>query len=65
VAMTQWLTMVHWKGGQMWLGTLLEFPDVMTQGATVEEFEKNIKDAYRVLILEDAPADHLTKEIAV
>jgi hypothetical protein len=23
------------------------------------------KDAYRVLILEDVPADHLTKEIAV
>jgi hypothetical protein len=26
---------------------------------------ENIKDAYRVLILEDVPSDHLTKEIAV
>jgi predicted RNase H-like HicB family nuclease len=65
VAMPQRLTMVYWKGEQMWLGKLLEFPDVMTQGETVEELEENIKDAYRVLILEDVPADHLTKEIAV
>jgi len=65
VAMPQRLTMVYWKSEQMWLGKLLEFPDVMTQGETVEELEENIKDAYRVLILEDVPADHLTKEIAV
>jgi predicted RNase H-like HicB family nuclease len=65
LAMPQRLTMVYWKGEQMWLGKLLEFPDVMTQGETVEELEENIKDAYRVLILEDVPADHLTKEIAV
>jgi len=65
VAVPQRLTMVYWKGERMWLGKLLEFPDVMTQGETVEELEESIKDAYRVLILEDVPADHLRKEIAV
>ena len=59
--MPQRLTMVYWKGEQMWLGKLLEFPVVMTQGETVEELEENIKDAYRVLILEDVPADYLDK----
>ena len=59
------LKMVYWKGEQMWLGKLLECPDVMTQGETVEELEENIKDAYRVLVLEGVPTDHLTKEIAV
>jgi hypothetical protein len=34
--MPQRLTMVYWKGEQMWLGKLLEFPVVMTQGETVE-----------------------------
>jgi predicted RNase H-like HicB family nuclease len=65
VAVPQRLTMVYRKGEQTWLGKLLEFPDVMTQGETFEELDANIKDAYRVLILEDVPADHLTKEIGV
>ncbi len=63
--MPQRLTMVYWRGEQMWLGKLLEFPDVMTQGETVEELEENIKDAYRVLSNEEAPADCLAKVIAV
>jgi predicted RNase H-like HicB family nuclease len=63
--MPQQLTMVYWKGERMWLGKLLEFPEIMTQGETVEELEENIRDAYRVTILEDVPADHLTKAIAM
>lgn len=63
--MPQRLTMVYWKGERMWLGKLLEFPDVMTQGETVEELEENIKDAYRVLSNGEAPADCLAEVIAV
>jgi predicted RNase H-like HicB family nuclease len=35
--MNKRLTMVYWKGQQFWLGKLLEYPDIMTQGETVEE----------------------------
>ena len=63
--MPQRLTLVYWKGDRMWLGKLLEFPEIMTQGETVEELEENIRDAYRLLVLDGVPAEHQTKEIAV
>ena len=59
------LTMVYWKGEQFWLGKLLEYPDIMTQGETLEELEENLKDAYRLMVLEDVPDDYETKEIAL
>ena len=30
------LTMVYWKGEQFWLGKLLEHPEIMTPGETLE-----------------------------
>jgi predicted RNase H-like HicB family nuclease len=59
------LTMVYWKGEQFWLGKLLEYPEIMTQGETIEELEENLKDAYRLMVLEDVPDDYETKEIAL
>jgi predicted RNase H-like HicB family nuclease len=59
------ITMVYWKGEKYWLGKLLEYPEIMTQGETLEELEKNLKDAYRLIVLEDVPEDFQTKEIAV
>jgi predicted RNase H-like HicB family nuclease len=64
-AMPQRLTMVYWHGDRMWLGKLLEYPEIMTQGETIEELEENLKDAFRMMFLDDVPAEHLTKEIAV
>ncbi|HEY5868767.1 MAG TPA: type II toxin-antitoxin system HicB family antitoxin [Candidatus Tectomicrobia bacterium] len=63
--MNRRLTMVYWKGEQFWLGKLLEYPEIMTQGETVEELEANLKDAYTLLIMDDVPEQHHTKEIAV
>ncbi|MBA2590916.1 MAG: type II toxin-antitoxin system HicB family antitoxin [Gammaproteobacteria bacterium] len=59
------LTMVYWKGEQFWVGKLLEHPEVMTQGATLEELEENLKDAYRMMVMEDVPAHYQTKAIAL
>jgi len=59
------LTMVYWKGEQFWLGKLLEHPEIMTQGETLEELEENLKDAYRMMVWEDVPDDYEMKEIAV
>jgi predicted RNase H-like HicB family nuclease len=59
------VTMVYWKGERFWLGKLLEHPEIMTQGETLEELEENLKDAYRSLVLEDVPADAQIKELAL
>ena len=45
------LTMVYWKDEPFWLGKLLEYPESMTQGESLEEFEENLQDAYRPMVL--------------
>jgi predicted RNase H-like HicB family nuclease len=57
------LKMVYWKGDKFWLGKLLDHPEIMTQGETLEELEENIRDAYRLMALEDVPVDHKIKEL--
>jgi predicted RNase H-like HicB family nuclease len=59
------VTMVYWKGEHFWLGKLLEHPEIMTQGKTLEELEENLKDVYRLLVLEDVPADAQIKELVL
>ncbi len=59
------ITMVYWKEDKFWLGKLLEHPEIMTQGESVEELEENIKDAYRLMVMDDVPIDYQTKEIAL
>ena len=57
--------MVYWKGDRFWLGKLLEHPEIMTQGETLEELEENLKDAYLSMALEDVPNNYETKEIVL
>ena len=59
------MTMIYWKGERFWLGKLKEHPEIMTQGRTLKELEMNLRDAYRMMILEDVPQDHREKAIAV
>lgn len=59
------LKMVYWKGDKFWVGKLVDHPEIMTQGETMEELEENMADAYRMMVLEDVPADHETKEIVL
>ena len=59
------LTMVYWKSEKFWLGKLVEHPEIMTQGRTLAELEENIKDAYRMMVLDDVPEKHRFKEVAV
>ena len=37
--------MFYWKKENLWIGKLMEYPEIMTQGETLEELEKNIRDA--------------------
>jgi predicted RNase H-like HicB family nuclease len=59
------LTMVYWKGERFWLGKLLEHPEIMTQGVTLEELEHNLKDAYLLMALDDVPDSYEIKEIVL
>jgi predicted RNase H-like HicB family nuclease len=57
--------MVYWKSEKFWLGKLLEYPDIMTQGETLEELEENLKDAYKLLVMEDVPEHYQTKKLTI
>lgn len=43
----------------------MKHPEIMTQGETVEELEANLKDAYRLMVMDDVPGNYQTKEISV
>ena len=47
----------------MRLCKLVDHPEVMAQGKTLKE--ENIIDAYKLLVLDEVPEDHETKEIVV
>ena len=55
------LKMVYWKSDKFWVGKLLEHPEIMTQGETLEELEENMKDAYIIMTMEDVPEEHKVK----
>lgn len=63
--MNKTLTLIYWKEDKFWLGKLLEYPEIMTQGETLEELEENIKDAYQLMVMDDVPPEYQAKEIAV
>jgi predicted RNase H-like HicB family nuclease len=57
------LNMIYWRGEKFWVGKLLEHPEIMTQGKTLEELEENMKGAYALMTMEDVPDEHLVKEL--
>ena len=59
------IKMVYWKGEKFWLGKILEHPEIMSQGETIEELEENLKDAYKLMLTDDVPSDYQLKEISV
>lgn len=56
------LNMIYWKGEKFWVGKLLERPEIMTQGDTLEQLEANMREAYALMTLDDVPDDHQIKE---
>ena len=59
------IKMLYWKGEKFWLGKVLEHPEIMSQGETLEELEENLKDAYKLMLMDDVPSDYQLKEISV
>ena len=59
------IKMLYWKSERFWLGNILEHPEIMSQGETLEELEENLKDAYRLMLMDDVPSDYCLKEISL
>ena len=59
------LNMVYWRGEHFWLGKLVDHPEIMSQGETLEELEENLRDARREMLLDDVPPDYQVRDIAL
>ncbi len=59
------MTMIYWKEDDFWLGKLLEHPEIMTQGLTLEELELNLRDVYLMMAMDDVPENYMAKQIAI
>jgi len=66
--MTRRFTLEYWIEENWYIGRLKEVPGVFSQGETLEELERNIGEAYR-LMMEEEPipetGERLLKEIEV
>jgi predicted RNase H-like HicB family nuclease len=49
-------TLEYWRDGDWYVGRLVEVPGVFSQGATLEELDENIQDAYELMVAQDRPA---------
>ena len=49
------LTLEYWRDEDWFVGRLQEVPGVFSQGETLEELEENIRDAYGMVLAEQAP----------
>ena len=61
--MTNKFNLIYWKSDKFWLGKILEYPEIMTQGESLEELEANIIDAYQMMVFDDLPPQYQIKEI--
>ena len=58
----------YWIDDNWYVGRLKEIPGVFSQGENLEELEENIKEAYQLMMEDEAPSPNLkirTKEIGV
>jgi len=46
-------TLEYWRDGDWYVGRLVEVPGVFSQGATPEELDENIQDAYELMVGQD------------
>jgi len=65
--MARTFTLEYWRDGRWFVGRLKEVPGVFSQGATLEELEGSIRDAYALMLEDEAPpvANVQTKEFLV
>jgi predicted RNase H-like HicB family nuclease len=66
--MQRQFTLEYWTDEGWYVGKLKEVPGVFSQGESLEELEENIREAYVLMIEEQASSSHpgsRTKDIMV
>ena len=66
--MLRHFTLEYWVDDGWYVGKLKEVPGVFSQGETLEELEKNIQEAYKLMMVEEditISSEVQTKEIGV
>ena len=48
--MLRYFTLEYWLDDGWYVGRLKEIPSVFSQGESLQELEKNIRDAYRLVV---------------
>lgn len=48
--MERHFTLEYWMDDEWYVGKLKEVPGVFSQGATLDELETNIRDAYHLMV---------------
>ncbi len=56
---------VYWQDEDMWLGHIEDFPDYLTQGATLDELRENLKDIYEDLVGDKVPGVRRVAEMQI
>jgi len=56
-------TLEYWSDEGWYVGRFLEIPGVFSQGATLEELEQNIRDAYQLMMEEQTSKPHKGTQI--
>ncbi|MBI4658941.1 MAG: type II toxin-antitoxin system HicB family antitoxin [Verrucomicrobia bacterium] len=59
------MTLIYWKSKKFWVGKLLEHPEIMTQGRTLQDLEMNIRDPFQMMALADVPEGYRVKGVLV
>jgi len=49
-------TLEYWIDDNWYVGRLKEVPGIFSQGESLEELEENIRDAYRMMMVEEEAA---------
>ena len=55
-------TLDYWIDDGWYVGRLRQVPGIFSQGQTLEELKRNIGDAYRLMLEEEAPLPTLDYE---
>lgn len=66
--MERQFSLEYWMDDKWYVGRLKEVPGVFSQGETLDELESNIRDAYNLMVEDEAPQerpDIQRKEITV
>ena len=65
--MLKHFTLEYWTDEGWYVGRLKEVPGVFSQGKSLRELEENIRDAYHMMLEEEAPphTDTKIKEVEI